>query len=393
MKNKKTEITEKAVRFLAKTFLMLYALSMMVLSAADFFIPDSISVFDVKQKVTDEVQNDTSYTSNALLFGKIPVKQVGVNILPETKLIPCGNVFGVKFFTKGVMVINLTDIETKDGKINPAKKAGLKVRDIIIKVNGENVNTVEELAAIVESSGGKDMQIEYERDGQIYECTMKALLSLSDRKYKTGIWVRDSTAGIGTMTFFNPDTGMFAGLGHGICDVDTGSLMPLLRGSVVDVEATDIIKGKKGAPGELKGSFDVVKIGALIQNTNDGVFGILDAKPEEITHEPVEIAVADEITEGEAFIYSEVDADGVQMYSVNISDMDFKNKEGKNFVVEITDERLLSKTGGIVQGMSGSPIIQNGKLVGAITHVFVNDPTRGYGIFIENMLSEAEKIE
>lgn len=391
MKNKKTEITEKAVRFLAKTFLMLYALSMMVLSAADFFIPDSISVFDVKQKVTDEVQNDTSYTSNALLFGKIPVKQVGVNILPETKLIPCGNVFGVKFFTKGVMVINLTDIETKDGKINPAKKAGLKVRDIIIKVNGENVNTVEELAAIVESSGGKDMQIEYERDGQIYECTMKALLSLSDRKYKTGIWVRDSTAGIGTMTFFNPDTGMFAGLGHGICDVDTGSLMPLLRGSVVDVEATDIIKGKKGAPGELKGSFDVVKIGALIQNTNDGVFGILDAKPEEITHEPVEIAVADEITEGEAFIYSEVDADGVQMYSVNISDMDFKNKEGKNFVVEITDERLLSKTGGIVQGMSGSPIIQDGKLVGAVTHVLVNDPTRGYGIFIENMLAEAEK--
>jgi len=377
--------------YFAKTFLLLYALSMMVLSAADFFVPDSISVFDVKDRVI-QAETDT-YTSDALLFGKIPVKQVEVNIVPETKLVPCGNIFGVKFFTKGVIVINLTDIETKDGKINPAQKAGLKVRDIIIKVNGENVNTVEELAACVENSGGQDMTITYERDGNEYECKMKAVLSLSDKKYKTGIWVRDSTAGIGTMTFYNPDTHLFAGLGHGICDVDTGTLMPLLRGSVVDVQATDIIKGRKGEPGELKGSFDTLKIGTLTGNTSNGVYGILDTSPESATNEAISIAFSGEITEGAAYIYSEVDGYGVKKYDVSISDIDLKSKDGKSFVVEITDDELLSKTGGIVQGMSGSPIIQNGKLIGAVTHVLVNDPTRGYGIFIENMLSEAEKIK
>ncbi len=380
-------------RYFAKTFLLLYALSMMVLSAADFFVPDTISVFDVKDKVLQEAEADTYYTSEALLFGKIPVKQVEVNVVPETKLIPCGNVFGVKFFTKGVIVINLSDIETKDGKFNPAEKAGLRVRDIIIKVNGENVNTVEALAECVESSNGDEMTITYERDGIEQECKMKAVLSLSDKKYKTGIWVRDSTAGIGTMTFYNPETHLFAGLGHGICDIDTGALMPLLRGSVVDVEATDIIKGRKGSPGELKGSFDTLKIGALTQNTSNGVFGMLDASPEGVSHEALGIAFANEITEGKAYIYSEVDDTGVQMYEVNISDIDLKSSDGKSFVVEITDEELLSKTGGIVQGMSGSPIIQNGKLIGAVTHVFVNDPTRGYGIFIENMLSEAKKIK
>ncbi len=392
-KRQNNEIGRLIAGYFAKTFLLLYALSMMVLSAADFFVPDTISVFDVKDKVLQETSTETYYTSEALLFGKIPVKQVEVNVVPETKLVPCGNVFGVKFFTKGVIVINLTDIETKDGKINPAEKAGLKACDIIIKVNGKNVNTVEELADCVEASGGEEMTITYERDGNEQECKMKGVLSLSDKKYKTGIWVRDSTAGIGTMTFYNPETHLFAGLGHGICDVDTGALMPLLRGGVVDVEATDIIKGRKGSPGELKGSFDTLKIGALTQNTPNGVFGILDGAPEEISHEALGIAFANEITEGKAHIYSEVDDTGVQMYEVNISDIDLKNTDGKSFVVEIIDEKLISKTGGIVQGMSGSPIVQNGKLVGAVTHVFVNDPTRGYGIFIENMLAEAEKIK
>ena len=199
--------------------------------------------------------------------------------------------------------------------------------------------------------------------------------------------MRDSTAGIGTMTYYNPSTGEFAGLGHGICDVDTGLLMPLLSASVVDVEITDIIKGRKGTPGELKGSFDSIKRGKLSGNTNCGVYGIMDKSPENVIAKPCEIALEDEICEGEAFILCELDDDGIKEYKIEISKIKKDNTHGKNFVIEVVDEYLLSKTGGIVQGMSGSPVIQNGKLVGAVTHVLVNNPSKGYGIFIQNMLS------
>ena len=231
------------------------------------------------------------------------------------------------------------------------------------------------------------MTLECLRKDQSFECKMSASLSLSDKKYKTGIWVRDSTAGIGTMTYYNPENGTFAGLGHGICDVDTTELMPLLRGTVVDVEITDIIKGRRGLPGELKGSFDTLKRGSLTENTDFGVFGVLDSQPESAYGEPVEIAFAKDIHEGKASIYTELDTDtGIEEYEVNISSINRKSDSGKNFVVEITDERLLERTGGIVQGMSGSPVIQDGKLIGAVTHVLVNDPAKGYGLFIENML-------
>ena len=233
-------------------------------------------------------------------------------------LVPCGNVFGVKFFTKGVMVINLSKIETKNGNISPAKEAGLDVRDIIISVNGKDVNSVEEMAQSIEESKGKEITITYIRNGKQGVCVMKPALSLSDKKYKTGIWVRDSTAGIGTMTYYNPQTGEFAGLGHGICDVDTGSLMPLLRGNVVDVEITEIIKGKKGVPGELKGDFDDLKKGVLTQNTEKGVYGVMDEKPGYVTSRGVEIAVKDEVVKGEAKVLCQLDDRGVKEYKIKI---------------------------------------------------------------------------
>lgn len=366
-----------------------------VVCAATRAIPDKLTYFGETSSpvwgVAQQVETG-SYTAKAKLFGAIPIKNVSVDVIHDLKLCPVGDVFGIKFFTKGVIVIGTTEIECNDGFISPAEKAGIHKNDIITKVNGTEVNTVESLAEIVEKCSGKTLFIQYTRNGKEYECELNPVMSVTDKKYKTGIWVRDSTAGIGTITCYNPENGYFMGLGHGICDIDTGELMPLLRGTVVDVDITEVVPGKPGQPGELKGIFSYEKQGALTGNTSAGVCGILDKKPNGLPS-ALPVASRTEVTEGQASIRSNPDGKGVKEYTVELSKVDRRSEGTKCFVVEITDPELLALTGGIVQGMSGSPIIQNGKLVGAVTHVFVNDPTRGYGIFIENMLSEAGKIK
>ena len=368
-----------------------------VIGSADIFIPGSVTYRESDAKdsavlaIADNVEEGGSYRVRAKLLGALAVKDVDVEVLPELRLVPGGEVFGVKFFTKGVIVIGTTDIETQSGFINPAEIAGLHKNDIITSVNGTEINTVEELAGKVEQSKGDLLHVKFSRSGEEMECDLRPLLSLSDKKYKTGIWVRDSTAGIGTITYYNPQNNCFAGLGHGICDIDTGEIMPLLRGYVVDVKISDIVKGKSGMPGELKGSFGSDKKGTLIGNTDCGVYGVID-EPDTSFGQALPIASKDEVLEGSALIRLDPDGTGVREYEVNLSKIDRKSIGTKSFVVEITDADLLSVTGGIVQGMSGSPIIQNGKLVGAVTHVLVSDPTKGYGIFIENMLSKMPEL-
>lgn len=378
----------KAVSAMAKLFIMIYIFALAFLGSAAYLIPEKICVTQdelLEMNKDSDVSQIPSYV-DARLFGKIPLKTVELEVIEQNRLIPCGNVFGVKFFTKGVMVIRLSEVESSDGSVSPSKEAGLKEGDVIQSINGMRVNTAEEMADAVEKSKGEGMEIVYVRNANEYITVLTPVLSLSDRKYKTGIWVRDSTAGIGTMTCYNPSTGEFAGLGHGICDVDTGLLMPLLSASVVDVEITDIIKGRRGTPGELKGDFDSIRKGKLMNNTESGVYGIMDKCPDGVENEPCEIGLADEIYEGKAYILCELDENGVEEYEINITKIRSDNTEGKNFVIEVTDSKLIEKTGGIVQGMSGSPVIQNGKLVGAVTHVLVNSPSKGYGIFIQNML-------
>lgn len=374
-----------------RVVLLVYIFALAVVGSADYIIPDKITVTETEAKDASSyivgIDENTSYVE-AKLFGTLPLKTVKVEVISEKALVPCGKVFGVKFFTKGVMVIKLSDIETENGNESPARNAGIEVGDIIQSIDGKEVNTVEEMAKIVEMSNGEQMHICYCRDGKEENTVMKPSLSLSDKKYKTGIWVRDSTAGIGTMTYYDPSSGKFAGLGHGICDVDTGKLMPLLSASVVDVEITDIVKGKRGRPGELKGNFDTAKRGSLVENTLHGVYGIMDDDMSKLKEKSLEVGLKDEVKIGKASILCELDENGVCEYEIEITKMKSDDGDGKNFVIEVTDENLLKKTGGIVQGMSGSPIIQNNKLVGAVTHVLVNSPTRGYGIFIENMLFE-----
>ena len=333
---------------------------------------------------------DEIYTAN--LFGIIPIKKVQINIFPQTALIPGGMPFGVKFFTEGVVVVGLSDIETDRGTSNPAKAAGIKTSDIITQINGIPINNVEEAAKIIESSDGDTLYLNILRDGKTVELKLKPVYSVSESKYKSGIWLRDSTAGIGTVTFITPANYAFGGLGHGICDVDTGNLMPLKKGTIINAVIENSVKGKPDLPGELKGKFKE-NMGTLLANTSNGIFGILNdmpVTPEKAT--PLPIGLRTEIKEGKAVIYSTVDEKGVREFEIEIIKIYKNTNDSKNFLIKITDPGLLEITGGIVQGMSGSPIIQDGKIVGAVTHVLVSDPTKGYGIFMENMFSSMPEV-
>ena len=322
-----------------------------------------------------------------MLFGVVPVKTVDVLTVQETWVVPCGTSFGIKMFTDGVVIVGTADIQT-DGKIsNPATQAGLKTGDIILSIDGKQVDANEEVAEIIENSQGKTLEILAMRNEEPIKATLCPVKSDVDGSFKGGLWVRDSTAGIGTITFYDPNTDSFGGLGHGICDVDTGELMPLGSGEIVPVTISGIVKGQKGKAGELKGYFSSdLSIGTLSINGEAGVYGRLDSNPVSGVS-AVQVAMRHEVSPGDAKIIATLDETGPKEYDIQIESVNYREDAvSKNLVIRVTDPELLSLTGGIVQGMSGSPIIQNGKLVGAVTHVFVNDPTRGYGIFAENML-------
>lgn len=316
----------------------------------------------------------------ALLFTPI----YATDTKTEKEVIVGGCLFGLKMQTKGVNVVGIDKVVSSQGASSPAYDAGLKISDNILTIDGIAVSSVGQVTDIIADSNGKTLSFGIIRKGAHKTLNVKPTKG-SDGKYHIGIWIRDSAAGIGTVTYIDPKTLEFAGLGHGICDGATGELLPLSRGIVTDTELIGIIKGKSGKPGEIKGAFKGGKKGAVMQNTSSGVYGIYSALPNGVG-ERITVGTIDDAREGEATIRSAVSGE-VKEYKIEIVKIDQKNKNGKNFTISITDPNLLKITGGIVQGMSGSPIIQNGKLVGAVTHVLINDPTSGYGIFIENMLN------
>lgn len=318
-----------------------------------------------------------------------------------------GMPFGVKFYTEGILVVGFCDVDVTAGNsgtrnVNPAKSAGLKMRDVITAVNGQTPAGAASLTKAVEESGGRPVTLTVKRytaarnntkantprPSSQLTVTVTPAYSASENRYKTGLWVRDSGAGIGTVTFILPDSNAFAGLGHGICDGDTGDLIPMHKGQVTDVTVSGVDKGKPGAPGAIKGYFAPGKTGSLLGNTECGVYGIFATLPPSAT-EKLPVGRRQDVTEGNATILCTLDNGKVGRYKVKITSVDYAATGSKCFTISVTDPALIEKTGGIVQGMSGSPIIQNGKLVGAVTHVLINDPTSGYGIFIENMLNAA----
>lgn len=310
---------------------------------------------------------------------------INADDLEGLTLLPGGMPFGVRFLTEGVTVVGFCDIEQNGKKVNPAADAGLKLRDTILKVGGEALTGASDLTDRIEHCGGQELLLLCRRGGAEVELRLTPVWCEAEARYKTGIWVRDSGAGIGTVTFIIPETGAFAGLGHGICDADSGELIAMRRGTVSNVTISSVVKGAVGAPGELKGYFNPGKNGALLGNSGCGVWGVFSEPPQALT-EALPVGLREDLCEGEAEILCTLDSNRIGRYRVQITEIDRNATGAKCFGVKITDPALLAASGGIVQGMSGSPILQNGKLVGAVTHVLINDPTSGYGIFLENML-------
>ena len=299
-----------------------------------------------------------------------------------------GGIFGIRLYTRGVLIVGSEEIDTAAGAVSPAARAGLKKGDIILEINGAPVSRNNDISSAVESSGGDEIELLIERAGKRQTVSLLPVRSRTDKKFKAGLWVRDSSAGIGTVTFYDRKNGIFAGLGHAVCDVDTGEVLPISGGDAVNAAIKGCYKGKDGSPGELCGVFAPGEIGELYENCGIGVYGAFEALPQ---GEEIPVAIIDEVKTGKAQIISTVDGNGPQYYDIEITKLYTKSGQ-RNMTVEVCDERLIEKTGGIVQGMSGSPIIQNGMLVGAVTHVFVNDPRKGYAIFAQTMIDEAERI-
>lgn len=319
------------------------------------------------------------------LFGIIPIKQTRVSEVDTMSVVVGGTPFGIKLLTDGVLVVGLNSIDTNDGLKNPAKQAGLRVGDIITAVDGKKVSSNREISTCVNNCGSEGIVVSYYRDNQACSATVYPVTSRVDGKQKAGIWVRDSSAGIGTVTFYDPNTQTFGGLGHGVTDVDTGGILPLSYGEVVSATITGYNKGAPGYPGQLLGSFSSTQpIGSVLKNTEAGVYG--DWYNIDTNAQTIKIALKQEVHTGSATILTTLSGSQPEEFSIEIEDIDTDSEHAtRNMVIKVTDENLLQQTGGIIQGMSGSPIIQDGKLVGAVTHVFVNDPTKGYGIFAESM--------
>ena len=306
-------------------------------------------------------------------------------------VIPLGRAVGIKLFSDGVVVTGLSNVESTDSASSPGREGGLRAGDVITHINGQEVNTIEGVQALMAQEQGEPLTLQVQREGKSLQLTVQPVQN-QEGAYQLGVWLRDSMAGIGTLTFYDPQSGVFAALGHGISDVDTATLMPLETGSIMKATVSDVKKGLSGEPGELHGVFDLQHdLGTLYANTQQGIFGTLDDKQLVQSGQGVEIASRDQVHTGRATILSNIAGDQVEEYEIEILTL-YPEGDGdtRNLMLQVTDPRLLETTGGIVQGMSGSPILQDGRLVGAVTHVLINEPSRGYGILAENMVKTAQ---
>ncbi|MBP2240814.1 stage IV sporulation protein B [Cytobacillus eiseniae] len=325
-----------------------------------------------------------------------PIKKVDVNVLKDFKVIPGGQSIGVKLNTIGVLVVGHHQIDTSEGKASPGELANVKIGDIITEINGEQIENMTDVAPFVQEAGktGKPLKMLLNRENEKIQTELMPLKDKAEGSYKLGLYIRDSAAGIGTMTFYHPESRKYGALGHVISDMDTKKAIVVDNGQIVRSTVTSIEKGSNGNPGEKLARFSPDKevIGNIVKNSPFGIFGKLNQNIKNgVLDKPMPIALSHQVKEGPAQILTVVDDDEVNLFDIEIvSTIPQKFPATKGMVIKVTDPKLLNKTGGIVQGMSGSPIIQNDKVIGAVTHVFVNDPTSGYGVHIEWMLSEAE---
>ena len=387
------------ISFISLTVLLFLQIAFYYTVVPDNFLREEKTGFDlkaypsvsVKNQVTEAItvssRSSGEQKMTVMLYGVIPIKDVTVTQVSSPMLIPSGEAFGLKMLTDGVYVTEYGNVDGAVSVRSPARESGILVGDVIICANGQKVISSSQLAEAVQLSPDRTV-LTIQRDGRELTVILTPERSRNDGMYKLGVWTRDSCAGIGTLTYYDRENMTYGGLGHSVCDADTGQILPLSTGETVPVCINSVIRGINGAPGELCGTFmSASATGSIELNTDCGVFGYTNRIP---GAESVPMAFKQEIEIGEATILTTVDGMTPQSYGIVIEKVNYNSDSAvKNMVIRITDQKLLSKTGGIVQGMSGSPIIQNGKLIGAVTHVFVNDVSRGYAIFAENMYANS----
>jgi stage IV sporulation protein B len=330
-----------------------------------------------------------------LNIGHIPIKRATVKVVPPVKVIPGGQSIGIKLKSKGVMVVGHNLIHTSSGAVSPAEKAGIQVGDTILTVNGQPATSVKMIGLLAMEAGKANKKLHFTilRDNKRLRITLKPVKDQKEQMYRMGMYVRDTAAGVGTLTFLEPVEHKYGALGHIISDVDTGQPIAVGHGKVLRSHVTSIQKGSSGEPGEKRAIFtdeDQI-LGNIVRNTPFGIFGRMNQLPNKgIYNSPIPVGLQEEVKEGPANILTVVNGQKVESFKIQIVSVNKQRSAStKGLIIKVTDPRLLSLTGGIVQGMSGSPIIQNGKIIGAVTHVFINDPSAGYGTFIEWMLKDA----
>ena len=407
------------MNFFRKTLIVLALIIMLIYVCNITLLPDSIILaqgemldlkamygitIEKKKEGHGSIQASSNINKNTVndvgkldinfnLFGKVPVKEMTINVIPNTKVIPMGKAIGMKLYTDGVLVVGMTEINGK----RPYENCGIHEGDRIVEINKNKIGDTNELIETVNKSNGKVLEIKYESDEGIKTTNIEPVKN-GDNEYKLGLWVRDATAGVGTMTFYEPSTGAFAALGHGITDIDTRQLITISNGELVTTNIVSIVKGEKGKPGEIIGTIDnCLNLGEVNKNTEYGVYGNIssssriNAQNESLGE--MDVALRKEIKTGKAEILCELENGKREKYEIEIQKIYMNNNENnKSMIVKITDKKLIDKTGGIIQGMSGAPIIQNGKFIGAITHVMVNDPTTGYAVFGDLMVEQMKEM-
>ncbi len=347
----------------------------------------SVSKNNSNVSTAAKITENNNRNDGIKLLGTIPVKTISHSESDRKYLIPGGNLIGIKLKTDGVLIVGTESFQSDSGTVSPAEAAGIAVGDTLKTVEDIKITNNEQLSEIIASSDGGELDIEIIRDGKTVATTLTPEISTVTGEYKCGIWIRDSTGGIGTLTYCDVENGCFGSLGHGIYDTDTGKIIPTEKGEIFDATLNGVTKGTNGTAGELRGVISGDAYGSIISNNENGIYGNIEYLGNGLDILPV--AFPDEVITGPAEIISTIRNNEKESFSIEIEKIN-NSTENKNFVIKVTDAELLEITGGIVQGMSGSPIIQNGRIVGAVTHVFVNDPTKGYGIFIDNMMNSAE---
>lgn len=317
-----------------------------------------------------------------------------VQVVSEKALIPGGQSVGIKMDVKGVLVVGLEEIETEDSVVSPGYDAGIQIGDMILSIDGKEVYYADEVIGLIEKAKGA-VSIKVSRKEQVLDFDVTPVKEYKSGRYKMGIWVKEKIAGIGTLSFYDPETNVFAALGHGIYESKTNTLLSADQGELLPTKVKSIKEGAAGIPGEIRGIFygDTPSIGKVRENSEFGIYSEGTAKDAIALGEPMVMARRDQVEKGKAHILTTIDGDKVESFEIKITDVSRqKEADSKGIEIEVTDDRLLSYCGGIVQGMSGSPIVQNNKLVGAVTHVFVNNPTKGYGIFAEWMVEKCQNM-